>query len=1007
MEKELPSLIREKRLSDILDESGDDDETKENSQGGNNRFNIHATVNDGTSMSSHNPLYSHHRESQKKDKYQKSNEKHITRKNVRDASYRGQHTLRSDISRNLESQLLPKINENRHQETTSHSQLNGKQQDKVIVPGAKFGWLSQEVPRPPPPSEEMQHRMRIRMKHKKRRHLRYLKRISDSKTDKLQTDERTKTPGSSKTASVEQRLTSAQEESQTKTSKQKVQTTNPASSTLKSPETTKINSSLLSKPLNNSKKREALSDSYSPSSLKRPKRIPINDDNAATNRFSSLEITLKSKILSLYPEPSSSSKITRSSPSKKSSSTGISSSSIYEMPAADILSNFFQHAGSAGARTVERNRNLDQEDVKNPRNEIPNKSSRERETREKTRQEKRDQKGDDDYELKVLELQKKAIEEEEERLKEQLGPERQKIRVNKESRLEQLNQKTNEKEKEVQLLFEKFTKTDEQNTNNLKPSTIGQTPAKRSFGFNTNLANSDNDDNGVDGNDDGVGAIRTKTLQNRGGRRTKIPKSQDKGIIKKQRTINAGGDFGNDDEITEVAFYDKEDDITNQNKNIDGLKHSEKDDDGKELSGITEGKLFGTKDKVSLPTDSDSEASSTLMENGGIINKTKDVQSKISLLEPVKLQDGIDGKQTQNINENKTGESLEDEMENEDLMDSKQKQSREKSIRKVEVDIPQEQPQELQNNKYEKKDRNMENTNSTESTGKKGTDNADVDIDVVSDSQNPLIFTEIKEKEQEGSGSTTANNGTKERESHNTESIQEMAGNGDSESKMSDNNKDNSTSSGNSSGYSSGDSSNNDSSGKKHDDTSSSKQNMINEDDNDNIMLHDNRLMYILTGEGTKPPKQNRTKPSSNIKEMTNVKEDYKDRGANVLAHETERTHHDVKLNNEKPLVQRQIIINKGLKSKIKDMHNRILNAHNRVSQELEQMEQELSNKFRTLQESMSMAKTLTSNIDSKLNNSVLSVMKLASSSAKKAKTKLELVQSKYDISYADCIMLI
>ncbi|XP_031565965.1 uncharacterized protein DDB_G0286591-like isoform X2 [Actinia tenebrosa] len=851
----------------------------------------------------------------------------------------------------IESQSTPKTDKNRHQETTVHSQLNRKKHHTVILPGVKFGLLSQEVPGASPPNEEMQHRMRMRMKRKKRRRLRALKRISESKTDhNTQTDGLIRNPESLKTSSVEQRLTSAPKESEMKSSFSEAHTTNPASSSLRSPEKSKRNP-LLSKQSKNSKKQEVFTDSYSPSSLKRPKRIPLNNDNGDTNRFSSLEITLKSKILSLNPLP-------------KSSSTGLSSSSIDEMPAVDMLSNFFQHAGLASATTIETNRKLEQDDVRNPRNEIPKKSTQE--TRrpvqqkhayiENARQEKRDQ-SDDDYELKLLEFQKKAIEEEEKKLKEQFGgPERQKIEVNKESRLGQLNRKNDEKEKEVQLLFEEFSKTDKQNGNNhLKPSTLEQSGNE-----------------GVDGNDS--------------GQRRKMSKSKDDRIIKKQRTINAGGNSGNDDEITEVAFYEKQDDITNQNKNNDGLTKSKKTNDSKEWK-ITEGKHFETKGKISLPSNSDNDTSNILMDNN-IINKTKDDQSAMSLREPVKLSaDQIDRKQTQNKNEKHNSERLEDDMENEDLMESKQKQFRKKSKSKIEVDIPEEHNAELQIEKYREKERNAINTDSTESNqGKKSTDDVGVDIDVVSDDTNLPIFTEIKDKEQEVSKRINANVGKKESESLNKEKKKEMADYVDSDTEMSDNNNksnsNNSDSNSNSSKYV--DNNNNNSSkinnSKKSDSNNdgSMKLQQIIDDEDDNVMLHDNRLMYILTGEGAKPPKQKNTEPSNN-------------REAEKI--QIKQINNDVRLNNEKPLVQRQIIINKGLKSKVEEMHNRILNAHNRVSQELEQMEQELSTKFETLQKSMSMAKTLTASIDNKINNSVLSVMKLATSSAKQAKTKLDLVQ--------------
>lgn len=964
LEKELPTLIREKRLSDVLDEPGDDDatETKLNSKEKvNKRHNFHAALEDERSMHSGNYLYSRQQENAKMENRNKT-------RNVQDKSYRGRNTQRSYGKRKLKSQFFSKTNKSRHRETTNNSQLNEKQQHKVILPGVRFGWLSQEVPRAPPPSEEMKHRMRMRMKRKKRRRLKNLKRVSEAKAETLHTEARNKTSGSSKTASEKQQ-------------ESKTRATSPPFSSLHSPKTRKINSLMLSKQMKNSKKRKALPNYNSPSSLKRPKRISFNDDNAATDHFSSLEITLKSKILSRNPEVPSSSKSAASSSSKTpSSSVEAYQSPINEIPAVDILSNFFQHqAGSAGVKITE-------EDVTLSQNDIPNKGSRQRERKQlKMRQEKRDQNGDDEYELKLMEFQKKAIEEEEKRLREQFGPRRQKSEPNiKQSRLEKLNQENDEKEKEVQLLFEKFTQTDKQKANNkLKPSTIEQNAAKRSFGVTdsaiNDFANSYGDDN-VNGNDGGAISIGTKGFPK--GQRRKMSKGKE--IIKKQRTINVGGDLGDDDEITEVAFYDKQDDIMNQNKSVDGLIHSNKYNVSKERR-TNEGNNFGTRNKTSLATNSNNDDSNTLVKNS--ISKTRDAQHRISSWEPDKLSDEeIDETKKQRVNGKKSIGSVEDQMENEDLMENKRKEIKDE----VEVDIPKEHTGEARDNKY---DRNKP----IKSTGKKGSDKVDVDIDVVSDMPNPPIFTEIKEPEQhEVSNRITANDEKKVNKSLDSENKQQMTDHNDSDSNASDRSN------------SSGESSKNESSSKNdiiinnNSKSDSSKQKMTNkETKSDNVVLHDNRLMYILTGEEPKPSPKN-TEPSNNaVKELT------RDRAGKQWDHQTEILHDHIGLNNGKPLVRRQMIINKGLKSKIKEMHNRILNAHNRVSQELEQMEQELSTKFKTLQESMSMEKTLTGNIDSKINNSVLNVMKLATSSAKQAKTKLELVQSKYEISYTTDICLV
>ena len=923
LEKELPSLTREKRLSDILDEPGENNATKTEVKEGNHRS-VHATVDDDRSMTSGSRPYPHHGI-------------HITRQNERRNSFRGHYKKRGQ-----ETHSVPSSKAN-GESILLDSHLDIGRHHKIILPNVKFAWFSQEVARAPPPSDEMLHRIRMRMKRKKRRRLRELKRISESEAEQ-QTHERKKSSGQIKRASVEQRSKSAQEEMNT------------PSNSSKSTEKNKLNFSVPSKQLDISKKREALANNDSSSSLKRPKRIPLNGDNAVTNRFSSLEITLRSKILSLAdPESSSPSKDGSESPlSSKSSLTGLSSSSEDETTAEETLRSFFQNAGSAGSSG-------EKGEARDPPNDIQDKSIKEPRGpgqiyNKKVRQQKRDQ-GYDDYELKLLEFQKKAIEEEEKRLKEQFGPERQNIQVSKKSTVEQLDRENDEREREVKLLFEKLTKTNKQNSNeHQEQNALHQNEAKRSFGVNANFNNYNIND--LDDGNDGGGGLQEKLVQSRKTR--KIPKSNDKGMIEKERILNAGGDSGNDDEITEMAFYDNKDYITNQNQN-------EKNTDDQEWD-ITGGSQHDRiKGNTSLPTNSDNEE--TNMQSSER-KKPKDIQNNIELDEPVKLASGIEEIKLQNNNEQKDRERPEDEMDYDDLMKSQVFAG--ENERKAEADISKRQPSKPQNVKNEGK-----------LPGNKGADKDGVEIEVVSDKPNPPIFTEIKDTEQESKNDKIVAN-ENERELFDKETKKEIATSDVSESKTTDNN-DNNNKVKSTNPSTSGDSRNDD----NNNSNSSSKQNIINED-NDNVMLHDNRLMYILTGEGAKPSKK-RAELSNDAKEMTRVK-------ISNTHRETEET--QIKqTNNDKPLAPNPIVINKGLKSKIKEMHDRILHAHNRVSQELEQMEQELSTRFNTLQESMSMAKKLTTNMDSKINNSVLSVMKLATSSAKQAKTKLTLVQSKYILS--------
>lgn len=148
-------------------------------------------------------------------------------------------------------------------------------------------------------------------------------------------------------------------------------------------------------------------------------------------------------------------------------------------------------------------------------------------------------------------------------------------------------------------------------------------------------------------------------------------------------------------------------------------------------------------------------------------------------------------------------------------------------------------------------------------------------------------------------------------------------------------------------------------------------KNNDNNDNNEEDIPRDNRLLYILGD-----PEQITKKEESRKK-------------IEDMVDKVQLNRNQIQGNRQQP------ILNRDLRAKLKAMEIRVLEAHQKVSKDLEEIERHLTEKYETLKNSISQAKTLTKTMDNKINDTVLHVLKLAKTSADTAKSKVRLVLSK------------
>ncbi|KAK3740336.1 hypothetical protein QZH41_009416, partial [Actinostola sp. cb2023] len=166
--------------------------------------------------------------------------------------------------------------------------------------------------------------------------------------------------------------------------------------------------------------------------------------------------------------------------------------------------------------------------------------------------------------------------------------------------------------------------------------------------------------------------------------------------------------------------------------------------------------------------------------------------------------------------------------------------------------------------------------------------------------------------------------------------------------------------------------------------------------DNEEEIPHDDRLLYILTGDAEQVAKSHTQKgiPNSNKEQERNKQQKLLEMKKQENRRKIDELVDKITLDdNPNQVIFPKGILNSDLKSKLKAMEVRVLDAHQKVSKELEEIEKHLTEKYDSLQESITRAKSLTKDMDNKINDTVLHVLKLAKMSADKAKSKLTLVQ--------------